>query len=135
ERGLHMVPAFHPWLVQGVASYGLELFRQLPDLDVVYVPVGMGSGVCATLAARDALGLATRVVGVGAADAPAYTPSFRERRAGEPGAPRPRSSRESSPLAHPPPPRLADGMACRVPDLAALEAMWAGVDHVVTVSE
>ena len=70
ERSLHRVPSFHPWLVQGVASYGLEMFRANPELDLVYVPIGLGSGICGTIAARDALGLATRIVGVVAENAP-----------------------------------------------------------------
>ncbi|WP_306004826.1 threonine dehydratase [Aquicoccus porphyridii] len=61
---LFPVPPFHTELVRGVATYGLELFRAHPDLDVVYVPVGCGSGLCGTLAARDALGLSTEIVGV-----------------------------------------------------------------------
>ncbi len=63
-RGLHRVPPFHRELVRGVASYALEFFTAYPDLDTVYVPVGCGSGICGTIAARDALGLATEVVGV-----------------------------------------------------------------------
>jgi threonine dehydratase len=76
ERGLPMIRAFHPWLVRGVATYGLELFRAVADLDTVYVPIGRGSGICGLIAARDALGLATRVVGVVSADAAAYALSF-----------------------------------------------------------
>ncbi len=64
QRGLHMVPSFHPLLVQGVASYSLELLRAVPDLDVVYVPIGLGSGICGMIAARDALKLKTEIVGV-----------------------------------------------------------------------
>src|SRR6266571_469008 len=60
---LHLVRSYHPLLLRGVASYGLELFRAVPDLDVVYVPIGLGSGICGTIAARDALGLKTEIVG------------------------------------------------------------------------
>src|SRR5215210_6827366 len=63
ERGWHRVPAFHPWLVAGVGTYALELFRAVPDLNTVCVPVGMGSGLCGVIAARDALGLDMAVRG------------------------------------------------------------------------
>ena len=96
---LHLVPSFDLALVQGVASYALELFRAVADLDALYVPIGMGSGICAVLAARDALGLRTEVIGVVAAGAPAYAASFA---AGRPIA---------SATAH----TIADGMACRFP--------------------
>jgi len=76
EQGLFMVPAYHGELVRGVASYGLELFDAVPDLDTVYVPVGCGSGLCGTIAARDALGLKTRVVGVVSAHVEAAKRSF-----------------------------------------------------------
>ena len=72
ERGLHMVPSFHPLLVQGVASYSLELMRAVPDLDVIYVPIGLGSGICGMIAAREALGTKAEIVGVVSERAPAY---------------------------------------------------------------
>ncbi|MFQ5955776.1 MAG: threonine dehydratase [Kiloniellales bacterium] len=118
-RGLHMVESFHPWLVEGVASYGLELLRALPELDAVYVPIGLGSGICATIAARDALGLATKVIGVVSENAAAYALSFEARR----------------PVSTPTAETFADGVACRVPDLAALEIICRGAERVVTVSE
>jgi threonine dehydratase len=118
-RGLHMMMSFHPWLVEGVASYGLELFRAVPDLDAVYVPIGLGSGICGTIAARDALGSTAKVVGVVAAAAPSYALSFAARR------PLPTETAET----------MADGVACRVPDADALEIIWRGADRVVTVSE
>ena len=71
ERGLSMVPSFHRDLVRGVATYALELFRAAPLLDTVYVPIGLGSGICGTIAVRDALGLSTNVVGVVSTEAPA----------------------------------------------------------------
>ncbi len=79
KRDLHMVPTFHPLLVRGVATYALELLRHAGDLDVVYVPIGLGSGICAMVAVRDALGLSTRVVGVVSKHAPAYALSFDQR--------------------------------------------------------
>ncbi len=118
-RGLHMVASFHPWLVEGVASSGLELMRAVPDLDAVYVPIGLGSGICATIAARDALGLRTRVIGVVSENAATYALSFEARR------PVPTNSADT----------FADGIACRVPDPAALEIIWRGAARVVSVSE
>lgn len=119
EKGLHMVPSFHPLLVAGVATYGLELFEAIRDIDVVYVPIGMGSGVCGTVAARDALGLKTEIVGVVSAHARAYADSFASRSAV--------SSEVST--------QLADGMACRTPNPDALEIIWRGVDRIVTVTD
>ena len=74
--GLHMVPSFHPDLVLGVATYALELFRSAPDLDVLYVPIGQGSGICGCIMARDLLGLKTEIVGVQSTEAPSYALSF-----------------------------------------------------------
>jgi threonine dehydratase len=116
---LHFVPSFDDALVRGVASYALELFEAVPALDAVYVPIGMGSGVCGTIAVRDALGLSTEIVGVVAASAPAYALSFAAGRA------------VSADVA----PTIADGMACRVPNPSALAAIRAGVARLVTVEE
>ncbi len=119
ERGLHMVPAFHPWLVLGVASYALELLRAVAGLDTVYAPVGQGSGICSIIAARDALSLSTRVVGVVAANAPAYALSLE------------RGEIVSTDSAD----TIADGVACRTPDPTALSIIRHGAERVVTVSE
>ncbi len=119
DRGLHMVPAFHPWLVLGVATYGLELLGAVPDLDTVYVPIGQGSGICGTMAARDALRLRTKIVGVVAENAPAYALSFQR---GEPVA------TDSAAT-------IADGVACRIPDPRAFELIRKGADRIATVSE
>jgi threonine dehydratase len=119
ERGLHMFPSLHDHLVRGVGTYAWELFSAVPDLDTVYVPIGMGSGICGVIAARDALGLSTKVVGVVAENAPAYALSFERREA---------ISTNSAET-------MADGVACRVPVMSALEMIWAGADRVVTVSE
>src|SRR5882724_13274557 len=70
--GLEMVPSFHPDLVMGVASYALEFLRKAPDIDVLYVPIGMGSGICGCILARDLLGLKTEIVGVQSSEAPSY---------------------------------------------------------------
>jgi len=119
ERGWHRMPTFDPHLVKGVASYALELLRAAPDLDTVYVPIGQGSGICGTIAARNALGRRTRIVAVVAAGAPAYARSL--------SAGRPVSCEVTT--------RIADGMACRVPDPAALEIIRAGIERVVEVSD
>jgi threonine dehydratase len=119
REGLHPLRSFHPWLVAGVGTYALELFRAGPELDTVYVPIGLGSGICGAIAARDALGLGTKIVGVTAAHAAAYALSFDRRAA---------VSTNSADT-------IADGMACRVPELDALEIIFRGADRVVTVGE
>src|SRR6187397_295938 len=119
ERGLHMIPAFHPHIVRGVATYALELLRGVPDLATVYVPIGQGSGISGMIAARDALGLKTEIVGVVSARAPAYKLSFESRKAVE----------------HAVTTELADGMACRVPDAAALDIIWRGAARVLEVTD
>lgn len=113
------MPSFSLDLVRGVASYALELFGAAPDLDVVYVPIGLGSGVCGVVAARDALGLRTEVVGVVAERAACYALSFAAGRA---------VATESADT-------VADGIACRVPNEEALAFILGGVSRVVTVSE
>jgi len=116
---LHMVPSVDEALVRGVASCAMELFEAVPALDAVYVPIGMGSGACAAIAARDALGLSTEIVGVVAASAPAYALSF--------AAAHPVSAEVA--------PTIADGMACRVPNPPALAAILEGAARIVTVEE
>jgi len=119
ERGLSMVPSFHRDLVCGVATYALELFRAAPPLDTVYVPIGLGSGICGVIAVRDALGLATKVVGVVSTEAPAYALSFA---AGKVVA---TNSADT----------MADGMAVRGPDQDALNIILKGADRIVQVSD
>lgn len=119
EREAHMVPSFHPLLVRGVATYGVELLRAVPDLDVIYVPIGMGSGICGAIAAREALGSKAEIVGVVSTDAPAYALSFEQR----------------THVEHAATTQLADGMACRVPDSTALQLMFRHVARMVRVSE
>ena len=119
ERKLHFVRSFHPSLVEGVATYGWELMRAIPDLATVYVPVGLGSGICGTIRARDLLGLKTEIVGVVADNAAAYALSFE--------AKRPISTNSAD--------TIADGVACRVPAEEALEVIWRGAARVVRVSE
>jgi threonine dehydratase len=119
EHGWHMVPSFHADLVAGVASYALELFDAVARLDAVVVPIGLGSGACGVIAARDALQLDTEVIGVVSEGAPAYALSLRAGR----------------PIAHEVTTDLADGMACRVPDEAALDVLRRGLSQVVEVSD
>ena len=119
ERRLHMVRSFDQTLLRGVASCALELFRGVPALDTIYVPIGLGSGICGAIAVRNALGLQTEVVGVVAARARAYALSF--------AAGRPVSSDVGE--------TIADGMAVRVPDPAAVEIILKYASHVVTVDE
>jgi threonine dehydratase len=119
SRGLFFVESFAPDLVCGVASYALELFRGAGALDTVYVPIGLGSGICGVIAARDALGLRTEVVGVVAERAAAYALSYAARR--------PISTNSAD--------TIADGMACRVPNENALPPIYAGAARIVTVSE
>lgn len=116
---LHFVPSFDAALVAGVASYALELFGAVAKFDAVYVPIGMGSGICGVIAVREALGLRTEVVGVVASGAPAYALSYA---AGRPIA---------TESAH----TSADGIACRVPDPEALEIIRKGASRVATVTD
>jgi threonine dehydratase len=119
KRGWHRFPSFHPWLVRGVGTYALELFKAVPDIDTVYVPVGLASGLCGVIAARDALGLRTRLVAVVSAGAPAFALSFAQ----------------GKPISHEVTTAIADGMACRTPDASALAIALRGVERVVQVSD
>ena len=119
ERDWYRLPSFHPWLVRGVGTWALELLRAVPALDTLYVPIGLGSGICGALAARDALGLSTEVVGVTSTLAPAYARSLASGRA------------ES----HPATTAIADGVACRTPVPEALDAMRGRVARIVEVTD
>ncbi|MBP0596712.1 threonine dehydratase [Herbaspirillum sp. LeCh32-8] len=119
ERQLHMIPSYHRDLVAGVSTYWMELFNAQPDLDVVFVPVGQGSGMCGAVAARNALGLKTRVIGVVSAHALAYKLSFEQ------------GAKIASPVST----QIADGVACRVPDEASLAVLRAEVDEVIAVTD
>jgi threonine dehydratase len=119
ERGAHMVPSFHPDLLRGVATYWWEFFKAVPQLDVVYVPIGQGSGACAAIAARRALGHTARIVGVVSAHATTYADSLAAGHVVE------------APVTT----QLADGMACRVADPEALAIMQGEIDHIVQVTD
>ena len=119
QRGLHFVPSFHRDLVRGVATYWVEFFHAVQP-DVVFVPIGQGSGISACAAARAFAGAkATRIVGVVSAHATAYLDSFRAGRAIE------------APVTT----QLADGMACRVPDAEPLALIRREVDDVIAVTD
>lgn len=119
REGLHPVPSFHPWLVRGVATYGLELFRQVPDLDAVFVPIGLGSGFCGLASARRGLGSRTKLIGVVSAHAPAYALSFRA------GGWRSQPSTTT----------VAEGVACSTPHPEALAWILREADDVIEVSD
>lgn len=119
ERGFTMVDSFHERLVMGTATYALELFEAAPQLDRVYVPIGLGSSICGVSAARNVLGLPTEIVGVVASDSPSYALSFAQRRVVEAPA---RTA-------------IADGLACRTPNAAAMEIIWENVARIVRVSD
>lgn len=119
REGLHFVPSFDAALVRGVATYALELCQAVPDLEAIYVPIGMGSGICGTLAVREALHLGTEVIGVVAAGAPAYALSLAA------GRPTPSGQVQT----------IADGMAVRIPDPHAFEIIRQHATRLVTVEE
>ena len=119
SQGLHMIPSMHKDLVRGVATYWVELFTAQPGLDVVFVPIGQGSGICAAVAARNALGLKTRIIGVVSAHALSYKLSFEQKR---------KVISDVTTV-------IADGVACRVPDDGALDIILNHVDQVVAVSD
>ncbi|MFI5447704.1 threonine dehydratase [Polaromonas sp. UC242_47] len=119
ERGAHVVPSFHADLLSGVATYWWEFMRAVPQLDVVYVPIGQGSGACAAIAAKFALGRSLRIVGVVSAHATTYADSLAAGRVVE------------APVTT----QLADGMACRIADASALDILLPHIDHIVQVSD
>ncbi len=119
QEGLHPVPSFHPDLVAGVASYGLEMLRERPDLTRIYAPIGLGSGICGLAAARAALGLEVELVGVVSEGAPCYRDSLAAGHA----------------VSRPVETLLADGMACRSPDPDALALIGTHVARIVAVSD
>ena len=118
-EGLMFVPSFAPDLVKGVATYALELFQSAPPLDAVYVPIGLGSGICGTILARDLLGLSTQVIGVQSTGADCYAQSFAA------GHVVPGNRTDTK----------ADGIAVRQPDPEALRIILAGAERIVTVED
>jgi threonine dehydratase len=118
-HGYEMVPSFHPQLVRGVATYALELFDAVADLDCVYVPIGMGSGICGLIQARNLLGLRTEIVGVVSSAADAFALSFEQGRI------------VTTATAN----TFADGMACRMPVPEAFEIIHQHAARIVRVSD
>jgi threonine dehydratase len=114
-----MVASFHPELVLGVSTYARELFRAAGELDAVYVPIGLGSGICAVIGMRDLLGLRTKVIGVIAEMAPAYAHSLAA------GKVVPANTSAT----------FADGVAVRIPDPDALAIIKAGAERIVAIPE
>jgi threonine dehydratase len=119
DQGLHRIPSFHIDLISGVASYALELLQSQPDLRRLYVPIGLGSGICGVICARNALGLETEIVGVVSDAADCYALSLAAGRC------------VSTVSAN----TLADGMAVRVPNPEALELMLGNVSRIVRVTD
>jgi threonine dehydratase len=119
ERGAHLVPSFHPDLLRGVATYWWEFFKAVPQLDVIYVPIGQGSGACSAIAAKLALGHRARIIGVVSAHATTYADSLLA----------------GCVVEAPVTTVLADGMACRVADAQALAVLSTHLDRVVQVSD
>jgi threonine dehydratase len=119
SRGLHMVPSFHAELVRGVATYAMELFQAVANLDALYVPIGLGSGICGAIQVRDLFGLRTEIIGVVSDRADAYARSFEQGKV---------VTTESADT-------IADGMACRVPAPDALEIIRRGAARIVRVSD
>jgi threonine dehydratase len=113
------VPSFHPWLVRGVATYALEFFRAAGELDVVYVPIGLGSGACGVISAREALGYKTRIIGVVSEQAPAYALSFHQRKF----------------ITQPSMTRVAEGAACSTPNAMALDCLNRYLEDIVMISD
>jgi threonine dehydratase len=119
ERGLEYAPSFHRDFVLGVATYAHELLSAVDDLDTVYVPIGLGSGICGLISTRDALGLKSKIVGVVSEAANAYFHSFT--------ADRVMATNSAF--------TFADGMAVRVPDPTALDVIRNGAERIVEVSD
>jgi threonine dehydratase len=119
EQSLHFVPPFHRDFLKGVGTYWLELFSAVPDVDVAYVPIGMGSGICSGCAVRNGMNLKTKLVGVVSEGALSHKLSFEAGRV----------------IAAAVTTEIADGVAVRLPDEGALEIMLKNVDHVVSVSD
>ena len=119
ERQLDLIGSFIPELVHGVSTYGAELFEAAGELHTVYVPIGMGSGICSLIGVRDLMGLKTRIVGVVSKNANAYALSFEAKAA---------ISTNSADT-------FADGMAVRIPHPEALEIILKGAERIVEVSD
>ncbi len=120
EKGLRYIhPANEPRLINGVGTYSLEIFEDLPDVDAIIVPIGGGSGACGAITIARALNPNTRVIGVQAERAPSVYLSWKEGRIIE---------TESADT-------FADGLATRVPFEMTFNIIREGISDIVTVSE
>ncbi len=120
EQGKVFVHAFDdPRIMAGQGTLALEVLEEVPDLDVILVPIGGGGLIGGVATAIKALRPACRVVGVQAAGASSVAESLNKGRV--------------VPLdeVH----TMADGIACRRLGDLTFEAIQAHVDEVVTVSE
>jgi len=120
EEGWRYVhSANEPHLLAGVGTYALEIFEALPDVDVILVPIGGGSGACGCCIARSGLGTWTRIVGVQAARADAFARSWRG------------SERVVTDTAD----TFAEGMATRVTFDLTFNLLKQQLDDMVTLEE
>ncbi len=119
ERDWLCMPSFHELLARGVGTYSVELLNAAPEIATLYVPIGLGSGICGAIAARNGLNLRTQIVGVVSAAAPAYARSFEQGHA----------------VSHDVSTRIADGMACRTPNAEALDIIRHGAERIVEVTD
>lgn len=119
ERNLEFVPSFHPALVTGVATYALELFLAVPELETIYVPIGMGSGICGLIETRDLMGLQTEIIGVVSTEALAYKLSVEG------------DDIVNTDTAN----TFADGVACRVPNSRAVDIIRRGAARIIAVTD
>lgn len=120
DEGFHLVPSYAPELIYGTAAIGLELFQAVPNIDVLYTSIGLGSNICGLITARDALKLSTKIIGVVTETYPAYLESLKSGKV---------VASESTA------PSIAEGLACRKPSEGAFEIIKNGVDKIITVSE
>ena len=119
DEGLHLVPSFHEDLVLGVATYAYEFLTRVPALTKIYVPIGLGSGICGVLFAKAALGHSVDVIGVVADAFQTY----------------PRSLDAGEPILTEPADSIADGLAVRLANPQALAMIKKGVSRIMAVDE
>jgi threonine dehydratase len=105
-------------VIEGAGTIGFEIARELPHIDLVYVPMGSGSlasGVAVAIRERHPR---ARIVAVQSSGSPAMVESFHARRAIECPAD-----------------TVADGLICRVPAQLALDALVRHVDDAVLIPD
>ena len=120
ERGLYYVhPCMEPALFHGVGTYSLEIFESLPDVDVIIVPIGGGSGSCGAITVSKAINPNVKVIGVQAENAPAI---YRSWKSGQ------RVETDSCDT-------IADGLATRAPFPLPLSIINKGIHDIVLLSE